>query len=309
MLIPPTPYTESNLVRALSIVLGKVSPDIFSQAEVKGRAAEVPSLEEAEAAGTLVLLAEDNKTNQDVIGRQLAVFGYAHEIADDGAIALQMLSERAYGLLLSDVHMPNMDGYQLTQTIRAKEKKSGTRLPIVAVTANALHGEGDRCMEAGMDAYMAKPMRMKELRACLEKWVPKRAEEKAQAPRQEDQGPAAASKADNPDDAVVKVAVLIEMFGDDEGKLSSILSKFPSAAWKVVGEIESANDAKDCAGVGDAGHKLKGSARTIGANQLADICEALEKAGKAGNKKAIKKLMPRLRPAMEAVDAYIRGRE
>ena len=96
------------------------------------------------------------------------------------------------------------------------------------------------------------------------------------------------------------------MFGDDEGKLSLILSEFPSAAWKVVGEIESAFKAKDWAAVGAAGHKFKSSARTIGATQLADICEALEKAGKAGDDKTINKLMPKLRPAMEALDAYIR---
>lgn len=305
VLIPPTPYTESNLVRALSIVLGKVSPDIFNQIEVKGRAAKVPSLEEAEAAGTLILVAEDNKTNQDVIGRQLAVLGYAHEIADDGAIALDMLSKRAYGLLLSDVHMPNMNGYQLTQAIRTEEKKSRTRLPIVAITANALHGEGDRCMEAGMDAYMAKPMRKKEFRECLKKWVPKVAEE---APS-EAETKAVPSAKEGSDDLVVKLDVLIEMFGDDVEILNAILSEFPPAAWEVVAEIESAYDAKDWVVVGAAGHKFKSSARTIGANQLADICGGLEEAGKSGDEKTIKKLMPRLRPAMDAVDAYIRGRD
>jgi len=80
------------------------------------------------------------------------------------------------------------------------------------------------------------------------------------------------------------------------------------AAWEAIGEIESAHSAGDWAGVGDAGHKLKGAARTIGANQLADICEALEKAGKAGRDKNINKLMPKLRPSMEAVEVYVRGR-
>ena len=309
VLIPVTPYTESNLVRALSIVLGKASPDIVSQTEVEGRAAEVPSLEEAEAAGTLILVAEDNKTNQDVIGRQLAVFGYAHEIADDGKIALEMLSKRAYGLLLSDVHMPNMDGYRLTRAIRAAEKKSDTRLPIVAVTANALQGEGDRCLEAGMDAYMTKPVRMKELRGCLEKWLPKAMGEKAIASPRDDEGAAAASEGGKPDDAVVELGVLIEMFGDDEETLKAILSEFPPAGWECVEEIESAYEAKDWAAVGAAGHKLKGSACTVGANHLADICEGLEQAGKAGDKKTIKKLIPKLRPAMEAVAAYITERE
>ena len=250
-------------------------------------------------------MAEDNKINQDVIGRQLAVFGYAHEIADDGKIALRMLSERSYGLLLCDVHMPNMDGYKLTQTIRAKEKKSGTRLPIVAVTANALQGEGDRCLEAGMDAYITKPLSMKELRWCLQKWMPKDTEQRPFIGGVREAPP----ETEATDGAPVELDVLTEMFGDDEETLNTILSEFPSAAWEGITEIESAHAAKDWAAVGAAGHKFKSSARTIGANHLADICEALEEAGMGGNKKTIKKLMPKLRPAMEAVEFFIRGRE
>ena len=111
------------------------------------------------------------------------------------------------------------------------------------------------------------------------------------------------------DDVVVELDVLIGMFGDDDELVNSILLEFLPAAWEIVEETENAYAAKDWAGVCDAGHKLKGSTRTIGANPLADICEALEKAGKAGDDKTINKLMPKLRPAMEAVDAHIRGRE
>ncbi len=127
--------------------------------------------------------------------------------------------------------------------------------------------------------------------------------------REELKEPAAASEGDNSNDAVVELAVLIEMFGDDAEMRNAILSEFPPAAWEGVAEIESAYDAKDWAALGAAGHKLKSSARTIGANHLADICEALEEAGRAGDEKTINKLMPQLRPAMEAVVAFIRGRE
>ena len=308
VLIPVTPYTESNLVRALAIALGKASPDIVGRAEIEGQVAEVPTIEEAEAAGTLVLVADDNETNQEVISRQLTVFGYAHEIAEDGEIALQMLSKRTYGLLLSDVHMPNMDGYQLTQAIRKKEKKSGTRLPIVAVTANALQGEGDRCLDVGMDDYMAKPVRIKEMRNCLNKWLPKGVEVKADASTGEDEGAAAAAEGDTPDNAVVELANLMELVGNNEEAIDSILSKIPPAAWEAVENIEKGLKANDLAAVGDAGHKLKSSARSIGANKLADICEGLEEAGQAADKKTIERLVPKLRPAVEEVIAYIKER-
>ena len=308
VLIPPTPYTQTNLVRALAIVLGKASPDIISRAEMEGRAAEVPTIEEAAAAGTLILVAEDNKTNQDVIGRQLAVFGYAHEIADDGEIAFRMLSERTYGLLLCDVHMPNMDGYKLTRTIRANEKKSGTRLPIVAVTANVLQGEADRCLKVGMDDYLAKPVRMKELQACLKKWVPFKAKEETREPPSEADTKAVPPANEGADDLVVEPEVLIEMFGNDDELVNSILLEFLPVAMACIEELDSAHGAKDWAGVGDAGHKLKSSARTIGANRLADLCDELEKAGKAGDDKTINELVPKLRPVMEAVEAYILGR-
>ena len=309
VLIPATPYTESNLVRALAIALGRASPDIVSRPDVEGEAAELPTIDEAEAAGRLILVAEDHKVNQEVIGRQLAIFGYAHEIAGDGEIALKMLSKRSYALLLSDVHMPKKDGYKLTQAIREREKTSGTRLPIIAVTANALQGEGDRCLEAGMDAYMAKPVRMKELRDCLKKWMPKGAELKAEAPSREEEGAAAASEIGQTGEAVVDLNVLIELLADDETAINSILSKFRFAVWEDVGKIESGHKASDWTAVAEAGHKLNSPSRMIGANQLADICEGLEEAGKAGDEKTIKKLMPKLRAAAGAVEAFILGRE
>ncbi|RZA20036.1 MAG: response regulator [Lysobacteraceae bacterium] len=132
----------------------------------------LPSVAEAEGEHSLVLLVDDHATNRQVIQRQLALAGYASETADDGVEGLERWRSGRYALLLSDVHMPRMDGYQLAQAIRAEEAQRGLpRVPIVALTASALKGEAERCLEAGMDDYMAKPVGVTTLGACLQRRV------------------------------------------------------------------------------------------------------------------------------------------
>jgi CheY-like chemotaxis protein len=129
-------------------------------------------VEEAAQAGCLILLAEDNEINRDVIQEQLRLLGYACELAEDGAIALQMwqTDPDRYALLLTDCHMPNLDGFGLTEAIRVAEP-AGARLPIIAITANAMQGEAQRCRDRGMDDYLSKPLRMQELAPVLKKWL------------------------------------------------------------------------------------------------------------------------------------------
>jgi len=132
-----------------------------------------PSVDEAVQTQRLILLAEDNETNRDVIQEQLRLLGYTCEVAEDGAVALQMWQANPgrYALLLSDCHMPNLDGFGLTEAIRAAEP-AGTHLPVIAVTASAMQGEAERCRERGMDDYLTKPLRMGVLRELLQKWLP-----------------------------------------------------------------------------------------------------------------------------------------
>ena len=131
-----------------------------------------PTVDEAAQAGCLILLAEDNETNRDVMQEQLRLLGYACEMAEDGAVALHMwqANPKRYALLLSDCHMPRLDGFGLTAAIRQTEPH-GTRLPIIAITANAMQGEAERCRERGMDDYLSKPLRMQELAPMLERWL------------------------------------------------------------------------------------------------------------------------------------------
>src|SRR5262249_23277255 len=123
------------------------------------------------AQGCLILVAEDHVANQDVLRRQLNRLGYACEIAEDGIAALALWRSKAYALLLTDCHMPNLDGFGLTAEIRRTEA-GGKRTPIVAIPANVLQGEAERCLAAGMDAFLPKPVDMATLRTTLARWMP-----------------------------------------------------------------------------------------------------------------------------------------
>ena len=115
-----------------------------------------------------VLVAEDNATNQKVIVMRLTRLGCVVDVANDGLEATQAASNTAYDLILMDCQMPVMDGFQATRAIR---KQGGRPVPIVALTANAMEGERERCLSAGMDDYLAKPVRPDDLVAKLQQWL------------------------------------------------------------------------------------------------------------------------------------------
>ena len=119
-----------------------------------------------------ILLAEDNPTNQKVIGQQLSLLGYEFEIAANGVHALNMLRDTHYDLLLCDCHMPEMGGFELTERIR-KSPQPIAKLPIIAITTDALSGDADKCFDAGLDGYLSKPVELETLRETLNEWLAK----------------------------------------------------------------------------------------------------------------------------------------
>ena len=118
-----------------------------------------------------ILLAEDNAVNQTLALRLLEKRGYAVSIAGDGQAALSALEKEPFDVVLMDIQMPNMDGFQATAAIREAEKSTGGHIPIIAMTAHALKGDEERCIAAGMDAYISKPIRTTELYAAIEKFT------------------------------------------------------------------------------------------------------------------------------------------
>ncbi|QIL19405.1 ATP-binding protein [Thermomonas sp. HDW16] len=253
----------------------------------------LPTLEEAERERSLVLLVDDHATNRQVIQRQLALAGYVSETADDGIEGLERWRSGRYALLLSDVHMPRMDGYQLAQAIRDEETRRGLpRTPIVALTASALKGEAERCFAAGMDDYMAKPVGIATLGACLQRWLPQTG---SITPMPVAQG--ASIQAANNQRVVAAEAglpqlvhppaldgrVLFDLTGGDAADIRALLHDFLTSTNEDLDLLEALRSAGDLQGMTRQSHKIKGAARLVGALELADAAAALESAGRSGD--------------------------
>jgi len=304
------PLRRAAFIKGVAVAAGRASPEVeHDDSEITLDAGKAPTVEEAEAMGQLILLAEDNVTNQDVIRRQLTMLGYALEIANDGKEALDLLETRNFAILLTDCHMPNMDGFELTKTIRKSEKDKDARFPIIAVTASVMKEEVDQCFAAGMDDFIAKPMEMQKAKEMLHKWMPEaegvvvEASEEAAAEDTTDK-PEAEEGGDGGNGAIDPTA-LKSVFGDDDATFKEILNDFVEPATSNVGEIEASFADRSADGVAKAAHKLKSSARSVGANELADLCQILETAGKAENWDEIDKAAPRLPGTIEKVVKYM----
>jgi CheY-like chemotaxis protein/HPt (histidine-containing phosphotransfer) domain-containing protein len=198
-------------------------------------------------------------------------------VAQDGVVALHMWLSGRYALLLTDCNMPNMDGFELTEAIRHAQW-AGPRLPIIAVTANAMQGEAMRCRERGMDDYLSKPLRLNELGPMLAKWLP--------LPTMDtDAAPEVAPDAVPPAPTILKViwdaSVLPRMVGDNPAMHRRLLEKFLLSADEQVTRIVAAAATEDTATAANVAHALKSAARTVGALQLGELCATLETAGKA----------------------------
>ncbi|MDD5366138.1 MAG: PAS domain S-box protein [Gallionellaceae bacterium] len=293
---------RSALLRAVAVAAGRASPESIVHENfptlTPGR---VPSIDEAVAMGRLILVVEDNKTNQKVIERQLHLLGYAVELADDGHEALSMWKSKRYGLVLTDCHMPKMDGFEFTAALRRQEQCGGSRTPVVAVTANVLKGENERCLAAGMDDYLAKPIPLVSLREMLVKWLPAVESvpgEVVSERKTTDRKPMEENTAVNPD-------ALKEIVGDDPSVVAEFLSDFLVTAREAIADIQAAYLKHAEQDVGAFAHKLKSSARTVGADSLANLCQDLEQAGKTGDWSAIDASIPRMAPCFAAVERFI----
>jgi PAS domain S-box-containing protein len=241
---------------------------------------QAPTVEEAAHSKRLILLAEDNETNRDVMQEQLRLLGYTCEIAEDGEIALKMWrsSPERYALLLTDCHMPNLDGFWLTAAIRTSEP-TGTRLPIIAITANAMHGEAQRCREHGMDDYLSKPLRMDELAPMLEKWLPLAEWVPVR--------PDPITAAENNDTlSIWNPTTLTGLVGDNPAIQKRLLEKFLASAQKQVAQITAAEAAMDITTLADVAHTLKSAARSVGALRLGALCQSMETAARGGDRTA-----------------------
>lgn len=248
----------------------------------------LPSLEQAERERSLVLLADDHPTNRMVIARQLALAGYASESAEDGLQALERWRSGRYALLLSDVHMPGLDGYALTAAIREIERTQGlARTPIVALTASALKGEAERCLAAGMDEYLAKPVSVATLATCLQRWLPHTRVDDNDNDNRNGNGNDAAVDAPAPTVLpqlerfqALDTEVLAALTGGSPAEARAVLEDFLAATAQDLVALHAAREGGDAVALTRQAHKIKGAARMVGAAELGQVAEALETAGR-----------------------------
>jgi two-component system, sensor histidine kinase and response regulator len=207
-----------------------------------------------------ILVVEDNPVNQEVMRESLTQLGYRCVIVDNGQLALDELERNQYPLIFMDCQMPVLDGYGATREIRRREA-GGSRIPIIAVTAHAYESERSKVLDAGMDDYMAKPIKQAFLLEALQRWWP----DGAHAGPQSDDEPRSRQVSITPGDA------------EDTRPVDAVLRAFMRVAPEQIADIEHAVSASDAALLAAAAHKLKGGCLALGAATMASLCAQLER--------------------------------
>jgi two-component system sensor histidine kinase/response regulator len=221
-----------------------------------------------------ILLAEDSPVNQKLVLALLHRRGHYVRVARTGREALNLLHQEPFDVILMDVQMPEMDGLEATAAIRQEEAIRGGHIPIIALTAHALKGDRERCLQAGMDAYLAKPIHAQELYALLEELLP------APEPAACSSVPAIPAATCGPR---CNWQVGLRRVGGDENLLREIVALLMAECPRLLGEIRQGIECNDPGRVKLAAHTLKGSLDHIGAVTARSLAESLEKLGRDRN--------------------------
>ncbi|MBT3701250.1 MAG: PAS domain S-box protein [Alphaproteobacteria bacterium] len=303
VVVSVAPLHRADFLTAVAVAAGRISPEVRHIEELEYHDEIEPlSIEDAEQTGSLVLVAEDNLVNQRVILRQLNRLGYTAIMAEDGREAMEKFSLHKYGLLLTDCHMPEMDGFELCAAIRATEKGQDVRLPIVAITANALQGEAERCLAAGMDDFVAKPVELKQLQAVVQKWLPD-AVPTVSLPVEGDTYSGALEAANS---TPINFARLREISGEDDTEfLIETLEFFREMIADTPDRLAQLIRNKDAKALCEAAHETKGAALYAAAIDLSDLMKNLEFAARANDWQEIAKLEDLIKPSFTEVTTYI----
>ena len=257
-----------------------------SQAVAMTQAAKV-ELDDACARlrGARILVTEDNSFNQQVIAELLQQCGVVVRLCGNGREALEQLAKEPFDIVLMDVQMPVMDGYEATRQIRATPALAGQR--VIAMTANAMVEDRARCLEAGMDDFETKPIDPDHFYLTLARWLP----EAAATPG------AAEAVAAEP----IDLAVLGRLLKNDPAKIARFALKFVQTARATLTEMEAAYARHDMAALGGLGHKQKSAAASAGAPGFAALCQALEDASKAGDWPRAEALLRQMPPLLARI--------
>jgi CheY-like chemotaxis protein len=294
------PLKQSELLNTIQDVLSACGVPRLMEA---GRRAPPEPKVTPSARPLRVLLAEDNAINQQLAVRILQKRGHEVVVAANGQEALAALEQGRFDLVLMDVEMPEMGGFEATARLRAREQGTDGRLPVVALTAHAMKGDRERCLAAGMDGYVTKPILARELFAAIDAALAGRAPEE-RAPQE-----------GSPSAEVFDAAEALRHVGDDRGLLRDLAGMFEVEAPRMLAEVREAIAARDAARLQRAAHTLKGAVGTFGARATFAAALRLEVMGRDGDlsgaaeaAEALEQAVARLRQALaEYVHAEPQG--
>ncbi len=234
-----------------------------------------------------VLLVEDNATNAAVAGKLLERLGLECDAVTDGVEAVEATDMEPYDVVLMDCQMPRMDGYRATAVIREREQKRGlNRVPVIAMTANAMVGDRERCLAAGMDDYVSKPLIPGELQSTLRQWLPMKEmlPEVALPGAGDDEESGGAVN----DDASVSAEALDDLYRVMQEEFTDLLGAYLESATQLVEDVDGHLAAADLEAVVLPAHSLKSSSANVGALRLSALAEAVEAAARGGDLEAAK---------------------
>ncbi len=288
------PVRRTQLLETLTAVLGQAK---LPAGRGTGRLVTRHTL--AELKDVRILLAEDNPINSKLAVALLARAGFTVDAVDSGSAAVDSFQHMHYDLILMDVQMPEMDGFEATRRIRAFEGGQ-SHAPIIALTAHAMKGDRERCLEAGMDDYVAKPLQPQELYAAIERWAKPRThaselETPTSLPTGATEGPMDWDKG-------------LWYCGGDPALFTELITQFVGNLGDELGQMTAAIEGGDGARFTRLAHGLKGIAATFGADPLADVARQLEELGQAGSLSPAGPLIGQARVEHQRLLEFLRAR-
>ncbi|MEH6358256.1 MAG: response regulator [Pseudomonadales bacterium] len=251
-----------------------------------------------------ILVVDDDTTNLEVLKEQLLLIGYESELTNNGAEAWEKWQANTYHLVLTDISMPTMDGYELTRRIRASEP-ANNQVPIIAFTASSSKSDMNRCLEIGMNDFLIKPMALDDLQQALNKWLPLELSTAAHSRVATESAPQNIPSPNDSSNLPVDISTLIQLVGNNPVTHRSLLNSFTKSATQTLEELNNAAKISATDTVSKQSHKLKSAARNMGAVNLASVCQALERACIAGQHDKISALLENLNRQFKEVREFI----